>query len=132
MSTHFCICQALSEPGFSGESYIRLLSASSCWHPQECLGLVVVYGMDSPVGQSLDSPFFCLSSEFCLCISLHDYFIPYSKDVMPSVSSQNFVSCNSFHGYFVLSPKKDQMSTLWSSIFLSFMCFTNCILGTLG
>jgi hypothetical protein len=38
----------------SGDTYIRYLSASSCWHPQQCLILVVVYGMDLEVGQSLD------------------------------------------------------------------------------
>jgi hypothetical protein len=26
----------------SGDSYIRLLSASTCWHPQYCLSLVTV------------------------------------------------------------------------------------------
>jgi hypothetical protein len=30
VSIHFCICHALREP----DSFIRLLSASSCWHPQ--------------------------------------------------------------------------------------------------
>ena len=30
----------------SGDSYNRLLSASSCWYPKKCLGLVIVYGMD--------------------------------------------------------------------------------------
>ena len=32
---------------------------------QWCLGLVVVYGMDPWVGQSLDGPSFYLSSELC-------------------------------------------------------------------
>jgi hypothetical protein len=38
---------------------------------QKCLGLVVVYGMDLQVGQSLDGPFFHLSSELCLCNSFN-------------------------------------------------------------
>jgi hypothetical protein len=33
------------------------------------LGVVVVYGMDPQVGQSMDGPFFHLSSELCLCNS---------------------------------------------------------------
>jgi hypothetical protein len=44
----------------SGESCIRLLSASTCWHSQQCLGLVTVYGMDPQLSQSLDDHFFSL------------------------------------------------------------------------
>jgi hypothetical protein len=65
---------------------------------------VVVYGMDLQVGQSLDGHSFSLCSIICLC--------------------------NSFHGYFV--PPSIEVSTLWSSFFLSFMQFANCILGILG
>jgi hypothetical protein len=32
VNIHFCTCQVLQS--LSGDSYIRLLSASSCWHPQ--------------------------------------------------------------------------------------------------
>jgi hypothetical protein len=46
---------------------------------QLCLGLVVVYGMDPQVGQSLDGPCFYLSSKLCLCNSFHGYFVPHSK-----------------------------------------------------
>jgi hypothetical protein len=42
-------------------------------------GLVVVYGMDPQVGQSLDGLSFCLSSELCLCNSFHGYLVPHSK-----------------------------------------------------
>jgi hypothetical protein len=61
------------------DSNIRLLSASTCWHPQYCLGLVSVYGMDSRVGQSLDGLSFNLCSILCLCISSHGDFVPPSK-----------------------------------------------------
>ena len=60
----------------SGGSFIRLLSASTCWHPQKSLGLVTVYGMDPQVGQSLDRLSFSLCSTLCLCISSHRYFLP--------------------------------------------------------
>jgi hypothetical protein len=55
------------------------------------------------VGQSLDGHSFSLCSTCCLC--------------------------NSFHGCFVPLSKRIEVSTLWSSFFLSFMCFMNCILG---
>ena len=46
----------------SGDSHTRLLSANTSWHPQQCLGLVTVYGMDLQVGQSLDGLSFRLCS----------------------------------------------------------------------
>jgi hypothetical protein len=56
------------------------------------------------VGQSLDSPSFHLSSKLCLC--------------------------NSFHGYFFFPIlRRNEVSTHWSSLFLIFLCFANCILG---
>jgi hypothetical protein len=54
----------------SGDSHNRHLSVSTCWHPQKCLGLVIVYGMDPQVGQSLDGHSFSLCSTLCLCNSL--------------------------------------------------------------
>jgi hypothetical protein len=35
--------------------------------------------MDPWVRQSLDDPFFCLSSKLCLCNCSHGYFVPHSK-----------------------------------------------------
>jgi hypothetical protein len=40
---------------------------------------VVVYGVDSQVGQSLDGHSLSLCSELCLCNSFHRYFVPPSK-----------------------------------------------------
>ena len=56
------------------DNYIRVLSVESCWYMQWCLGLVVVYGINPQVGQSLDGPSFCLISKLCLCNSFHEYF----------------------------------------------------------
>ena len=78
MSIHFCICQALAEPRRRQLYQIpvsRLLLASA-----QCLGLVVVYGVDPRVGQSLDGPSFHVSSKLCLCDSFHMYFVPHSKE----------------------------------------------------
>ena len=46
---------------------------------KKCLGLVVAYGMDSQVGQSLGGPSFHLTSELSLCNSFHVYLVPHSK-----------------------------------------------------
>jgi hypothetical protein len=73
---------------------------------QQCLCLMVVYGMDPQVGQSLDGPLISLSSKLCLC--------------------------NSFHGYFVLHSRKEQSIQPLAFLVLSFMCFANCILGSLS
>jgi hypothetical protein len=71
---------------------------------QQCLGLVVVYGMDPQVGQSLK--------------------------VLPSVSDLNFVSVTPSMGISFPFLRRSEVSTLWSS--LSFMSFANCILGILS
>jgi hypothetical protein len=59
----------------TGHSCIRLLSAYTSWHPQKCLHLVTVYGIDRQVGQSLDG----LCSTLCFHISSGGYFVPHSK-----------------------------------------------------
>ena len=73
-SIYLCICQALAEP-----LRTQLLSASTYWHPQYCLGLVTVCEMNPQVGQSLDGLSFSVCSTLCLCISSHGYFVPPSK-----------------------------------------------------
>jgi hypothetical protein len=52
--------------------------------------------------------------------------------VVPSVSSPNFVSVTPYMGILFPILRRDEVSTLWNSFFLSFMCFENCILGIMG
>ena len=63
----------------SGDSYIRLLSASTSWHPQWCLSLETVYVIDPQVEQFLDGLSFSLCSTLCLHICSCVYFIHPSK-----------------------------------------------------
>ena len=75
VSIHFCVCQA---PAYlTRDSYIRVLLAKSCWCMQWCQHLEADYGMDPQVWQSLDGPFFHLSSKHCN--SFHGCFVPNSK-----------------------------------------------------
>jgi hypothetical protein len=62
--------------------------------------------MDSWVGQTLDGP--------------------------SSVSAPNFVSVAPSMGILFPILRRNEVSTLWSSFFLIFMCFANCILGILS
>jgi hypothetical protein len=73
---------------------------------QKFLGLVVVYGMDPQVGQSLGGLSFHLSSELCLCNSVHGYFVPHSK-------TERSIHTSVF-------------------LLLSFMCFANFMLDILS
>jgi hypothetical protein len=52
--------------------------------------------------------------------------------VVPTISAPNFVSVT--HSMGILFPilRRKEVSTLWSSFFLSFMCYANCILGILS
>jgi hypothetical protein len=48
--------------------------------------------------------------------------------VHPFLSAPNFVSVTPSMGVLFPILRMGKVSTLWSSFFLSFMCFTNCIL----
>jgi hypothetical protein len=52
--------------------------------------------------------------------------------VLPSVSALNFASVTPFMGILLLIRRRNKVPTLWSSFFLSFMCFANCILDMLS
>jgi hypothetical protein len=77
VSIHFCICQALADP-LRRQLYqapvSKLLLASIILSV-----LVVVYGMDPQVGQSLEGHSFSFCSILCLCNSFHGYFAPPSR-----------------------------------------------------
>jgi hypothetical protein len=87
------------------DSYIRVLSPKSCWCMQRCQRLEADYRMYPHIWQTLNGLSFHLSPKLCLC--------------------------NSFHAFMgVLFPilRRGKVFTLWSSFFLSFICFVNCIL----
>jgi hypothetical protein len=52
--------------------------------------------------------------------------------VLPSIAALNFASVIPSMGILFPILRKNKLSTLWSSYFLSFMCFANCILGILS
>jgi hypothetical protein len=52
--------------------------------------------------------------------------------VHPFVSAPNFVSVTPSIGVLFLILRRGELSTLCSSFFLSFMCFSSCILGILS
>jgi hypothetical protein len=52
--------------------------------------------------------------------------------VIPSVSAPKFVSVSPSMGILFPLLRRIKVSTLWSSFFLSFMCFANYILGILS
>jgi hypothetical protein len=51
--------------------------------------------------------------------------------ILSSVSALNFVSVTPSMGILFPILRRNKVSTLWSSFFLSFMCFANCILDIL-
>jgi hypothetical protein len=52
--------------------------------------------------------------------------------VFPSVLALNFVSVTPSMGTLFPILRRNEVSILWSSFFLSFMCFANCILDNLS
>ena len=95
-----CICKALA--GSLRRQPYQPLSRCTSWHPQSCLGLVTVYGMNLQVGQSLDD----FSSSLCSTLYLH------------------ICSCE----YFVLLLRRTEAPTLLFPFFLSFLWSVNSIL----
>jgi hypothetical protein len=87
------------------DSYIRVLSAKSCWCMQWCLCLVADYGWIPGCGSLWM--------------------------VHPFVSAPNFVSVTPSMGVLFPILRRGEVSTLWS-LFFSFMCFANCIVCILS
>jgi hypothetical protein len=52
--------------------------------------------------------------------------------VFPSILSPNFVSVTPSMGILFPILRRNEVSTFWSSFFLSFMCFANCMLDILS
>jgi hypothetical protein len=52
--------------------------------------------------------------------------------VLPLVLAANFVSVTPSMGVLFSILRRSEVSTLWSSFFLNFMCFATCILGILS
>jgi hypothetical protein len=51
--------------------------------------------------------------------------------VLSFISAPNFVSVTPSMGILFPILRRSKVSTLWTSLYLSFMCFVNCILGIL-
>ena len=80
--------------------------------------------MDPQVGHSLGGHSFSLCFILCLCNSSHGCNTRCSDyDFLPPTPSM---------GILLPLLRRIDISTLWSSFFLSFMCFANCILGVLS
>jgi hypothetical protein len=104
VSIYFCVCQALAAP-LRRQLYQASVS-------KLLLASTIVSGFGgclwdgSKVGHSLDGNSFSLCSKLC--------------SVTPSM------------GNFFPLIRRIKVSTLWSSFFLSSMCFANCTLGILS
>jgi hypothetical protein len=52
--------------------------------------------------------------------------------VLPSILAPNFVAVTPSMGILVPILRRNEVSILWTSSLLSFMCFANCNLGILS
>ena len=89
-----------------GDGYVRLLSARSSWHLPSIWVWWLFMGWIPKWGS---------------------LWIVHSFIIAP-----NFVSVTPSMGILFPILRRDKVSTLWSSFFLSFICFAKCILGILG
>jgi hypothetical protein len=66
----------------------------------------------------------------CLCLpSAGNKGVCHNAQLHPFVSAPNFVSVTTFMGILFPILRRNEVSTHWSSHFLIFWCFANCILG---
>ena len=101
-----------------------------CEHPLLYLPGTGIASQETAISRS------CQQNLAVICNSVWDWWlfmgwIPRQSSpwmVFPSIWALNFVSVTPSMGILFLILRRNEVSTLWSSFFLSFMCFENCIL----
>ena len=109
-------------------------SIADCEHPLLCLQGTGIASQETAISSSFQQNLAGLCNSVCVWWLIMGWIPGWSSlwMVLPSVSAPNFVSVAPSMGILFPLLRKIEVSTLWSSFFLSFMCFANCILGILN
>ena len=103
---------------------------TECEHPLLCLLGTSITSQETPISGSLQQNLAGVCNGVCIWRLIMGW-IPGCGSlymVHPFISAPNFVSVTPFMGVLFPILRRGKVSTLWSSFFLSFMCFANCIL----
>jgi hypothetical protein len=140
VSSYHCSSYRVADPFSSLGTFSRSLIRGPVFHPIDDCEHPLLYlsgiGKDSQERAISGS---CQQNPSGICNSAWNWWlymgwIPRWGSLwmlFPSILAPNFVSVTPSMGILFSILRKNEVSTLWSSFFLSFMCFANCILGVL-
>jgi hypothetical protein len=108
---------------------MMLLIYPSMWHVSSWLAAHSLPHYYAP-GWAVTSHEFTLAPAHITCLPVrHSGGLWWQLLTALHISASHFVSVTPSMGIFLPLLRRIEVSTLWSSLFLSFMCFANCILG---
>jgi hypothetical protein len=107
---------------------------ADCEHPFLCLPDTGITSQETAISGSFQQNLASVCNGVCVWWLIMGW-IPGCGSlwmVHPFVSAPNFVSVTPSMGVLFPILRRSKVPTLWSSFFLSFMCFANCVLGILS
>jgi hypothetical protein len=107
---------------------------AECEHPLLCLPGTGIASQETAIAGSFKQNLANLYNRVCIWWLIMGWIPRWGSSWMvhPFISAPNFGSVTPSMGILFLILLRGKMSTLWSSFFLSFKCFSNCILGILS
>jgi hypothetical protein len=101
---------------------------ADCEHPLLCLLGPGIVSQETAISGSFQQYLASVCNGVSVWELIMGWIPGYGIDDPPFVSDPNFVSVTPSMGVLFPILRRSKVSTLWSSFFLSFMCFENCIL----
>jgi hypothetical protein len=105
-------------------------SIADCEHPLLCLLGSSIVSQETAISGSFQQNLDNVSNGVSVWKLIMGWILRYGSlyTVHPFISAPNFVSVTPSIGVLFPILRRGKVSTLWSSFFLSFMCFANYIL----
>jgi hypothetical protein len=107
---------------------------ADCEHPLLCFPGTSIVSQETAISGSFQQNLAGICNSVCVLRLIMGWIPRWGSlwMVLLSISAPNFVSVTPSMGILFPILRRNEVSTLWSSFFLSFMCFANCILGILS
>jgi hypothetical protein len=107
---------------------------ADCEHPFLCLPCTGIALQETVISGSFQQSLAGICKSVCVWWLIMEWGPGWGSlwMVHPFVSAPNFVSVTPSMGVLFPILRRGEVSTFWSSFFLSFMCFANCMLGILS
>jgi hypothetical protein len=141
VSSYYCSTYRVADPfsslGTFSSSSIEgpvFHPIADCEHPLQCLPGTGLASEETAISGSFQQNLAGVCNTVCVWMLIMGWIPGCSSLYMdhPFASAPNCVSVTPSMGVLFPILRRGKVSTLWSSFFLSFMCFANCILGILS